>query len=126
MAVLLSSDAVLVYVACYIILDQRQGHDIRVVFLLHVDICVRPLAAPPLLCAQPLLALSECHWDEFVKQGCIAASCPPKPSFKLNLFAFKPTKPRYREWNGAQGLAETEHSLILFRVKTVPLPPTEK
>lgn len=43
---------------------------------------------------------------------------PTQTSIQSYLFAFKPTKPLYREWNSAQGLADTEHSLILFWVKT--------
>lgn len=112
MAVLLPSDAVLVCSACYIILDQSHWHVVCVVFLLRVDICIWPLAAAPLLRAQPLLALGECWWDGFVKQGCVSARCPPKPAFNLISSYLNKTIPsRTEQCSGAWHRLST-HSLL--------------
>lgn len=50
----------------------------------HGDIPGWFLTASPLLCAQTLLTLSECWWDEFVKHGCVSASYPPETAFNFN------------------------------------------
>lgn len=44
------------------------------------------LTASPLLCAQTLLILSECWWNEFVKHSCVSASYPPEMVFNCNSF----------------------------------------